>query len=382
VNNTLRDYGFDEAVAQAYSRARADTSAHEPNKSEVPARVLEERRNLYIVVREGPDGSILTEEAVVSGKFRKSAASASQLPAVGDWVLLLPNQNGAATIRAVLPRRGAFMRKAPGDTDHDLVDAQVVAANVDLALIVCAVGEDWNERRIERYATLAKASGARPLLAISKADLAPDGGELLGRARIAAPGITTILVCAPQGQGLPELAAEIPSGSSVVLVGSSGAGKSTLLNALAGQDLASTGEVREDDQRGRHTTTHRQLYRLSAGPAAGALIIDTPGMRELQLWADEDEVGGAFPEIEELARGCRFRDCRHELEPGCAVREALESGALDAGRYEGWRKLVKEASFLRTKEDHAAKESERRRWKSIEMSRRAYAKTQRRGGER
>lgn len=377
MSNALRDYGFDEAVDQAFASARAD--AEGTRTTEVPARVIEGRRNLYIVVREGIDDSILTEEAVVSGKLRKEAVSASQLPAVGDWVLLLPNPSGESTIRAVMPRRGAFMRKAPGDAAHDIIDAQVVAANVDLALIVCAAGEDWNDRRIERYATLARASGARPLLAVTKADLAPDGEAILERARIAAPGIGTVLVCAPEGRGLAELAAEIPRGSTVVLVGSSGAGKSTLLNALAGEELASTGEVREDDQRGRHTTTHRQLYRLSSGPASGSLIIDTPGMRELQLWADEEEVGGAFPEIQELSRGCRFRDCRHGIEPGCAVREALESGALDPDRYEGWRKLAKEAAFLRTKEDHAAKESERRRWKSIEMSRRAYAKAERRG---
>lgn len=373
MSNALCDYGFDEAVELALAEARAEGSP----ASDVPARVVEERRGLYMVVCEGPDGAAAIEAANVSGKLRKEALSASQFPAVGDWVLLAPNPSGEGSIRAVLARRGAFMRKAPGDIAHDRVDAQVVAANVDLALIVCAAGEDWNERRIERYATLARASGARAFLAITKADLAPDGDALLQRARVAAPGIGAALVCAPEGRGLPELAAEIPRGSTVVLVGSSGAGKSTLLNALAGEALAGTGEVREDDQRGRHTTTRRQLYRVAAGHVPGALVIDTPGMRELQLWADEEEVGAAFPEIEALASSCRFRDCSHDGEPGCAVRAALESGALEAGRFEGWRKLAKEAAFLRTKEDHAAKEAERRRWKSIEMSRRSYEKAER-----
>jgi len=179
------------------------------------------------------------------------------------------------------------------------------------------------------------------------------------------------MVCAPELRGLAELDFALVPGKTVVLLGSSGAGKSTLLNALAGADLARTSEVREDDQRGRHTTTHRQLYRLDSG----ALVIDTPGMRELQLWADEGAVDSAFPEIEALAELCRFRDCGHEDEPGCAVLAALEAGSLDRGRYSGWKKLAKETAFLRAREEGTAKEAERRRWRSIEMSRRSFEKS-------
>jgi ribosome biogenesis GTPase len=292
------------------------------------------------------------------------------MPVVGDWVCAKPALGGITMIRSVLPRLGAFIRKAPGDTEHDRIDAQVVAANADAAFIVTAAVKDWNPRRVERYLALARSAGATPVLVITKADLARDPGALLSEAERAAPGVATALVCAPEGRGLEALGFALRPGSTVVLIGSSGAGKSTLLNTLAGSRLAATGEVREDDQRGRHTTTSRQLYRLGSG----ALVIDTPGLRELQLWADEAEVGAAFPEIEAFAELCRFRDCRHEAEPGCAVRAALEAGGIERGRYDSWRKLVKEAAFLKAREDGSAKESERRRWRSIERSRRSFAK--------
>jgi ribosome biogenesis GTPase len=359
---TLRDYGYISFFQESF-----ESTARE---GEVPARVVEEQRGRYRIARSGEGGGTIEEEAQAGGLLRREAASASQMPVVGDWVSAQPSAGGTTMIRAVLPRRSAFIRKAPGDTAHDRIDAQAVAANVDSAFIVTAAGRDWNPRRVERYVALAFSAGVRPLLAITKADLAPDPAALLAQAGVAAPGVAAVLLCAPQGRGLEELSQALSPGSTVVLIGSSGAGKSTLLNALAGETLAPAGEVREDDQRGRHTTTHRELFRLRSG----ALVIDTPGMRELQLWADEDDVDLAFPEIETLAASCRFRDCRHESEPGCAVREALESGSLDEGRYLGWRKLVKEAAFLRTREDRSAKEAERRRWKTIEMSRRSFAK--------
>ena len=245
-----------------------------------------------------------------------------------------------------------------------------MAANVDYAFIVTAAVRDWNPRRVERYLALVRSAAALPVLVIAKADLAGDPGGLLAEAERAAPGVTTALVCSPEGRGLEALTFALKPGSTVVLIGSSGAGKSTLLNALAGERLAATGEVREDDRRGRHTTTSRQLYRLGSG----ALVIDTPGMRELQLWAEEGEVDAAFPEIEALAADCRFRDCRHGAEPGCAVRAALEAGGVEAKRYESWRKLVKEAACLKAREDGSTRESERRRWRSIEKSRRSFAK--------
>jgi ribosome biogenesis GTPase / thiamine phosphate phosphatase len=364
----LRDYGFIRHFEESFMSTA--------NEGEVAARVIEEQRERYRVLREGPNGKAVEEEARVSGVLRQAAASASAMPAVGDWLSIRAGDGGSAMIRSVLPRKSAFVRKAPGDAEHDRIDAQVVAANVDTAFIVTAAGRDWNPRRVERYVALAKAARVDALLVLTKADLARDPAALLSEACFAAPGIELALVCAPEGMGLEALETSLRPGKTVVLLGSSGAGKSTLLNALAVRELAATKAVREDDERGRHTTTHRQLYRIPSG----ALVIDTPGMRELQLWAEEEEVVSAFPEIEEFAASCRFRDCRHESEPGCAVREALELGDLDGERYDSWRKLAKEAAFLGTKKDHSAKDAERRRWKSIETSMRSFKKHSSRGG--
>jgi ribosome biogenesis GTPase / thiamine phosphate phosphatase len=359
----LREMGFSSFFETAF-----DSMARE---GEAPARVIEEQRDRFRILVPSESGQPHEEGARASPGLGREADSASELPAVGDWAVVEPTRGELRTIRAVLPRKSAFMRKAPGDVLHDRIEAQVVAANVDYAFIVAAAGRDWNPRRVERYIALARAADTEPVLVIAKADLAEDVVALITEAELVAPGIRLALVCAPEGRGLDELGFALTPGKTVVLLGSSGAGKSTLLNALAGRALARTSEVREDDQRGRHTTTHRQLYTLSSG----ALVIDTPGMREIKLWADEEAVGSAFPEIELLAEGCRFRDCSHEGEPGCAVRAAIEAGNLDGGRYSGWKKLSKEAAFLRTKEDHAAKEEARRRWKSIEMSRRSFAKS-------
>ncbi len=360
--DALDGFGYTPLLEAAFSETA--------EAGEVPARVVEEQRDRFRIVRAAEGFGVLEEEAKASGALRREADSASQLPAVGDWVSVRPAEGSLSVILRLLPRTSAFMRKAPGDVRHDRIEAQVIAANVNFAFIVAAAGLDWNPRRVERYVALALAAGTTPVLVIAKSDLAENPASLLAEAARAAPGLRTAMVCAPEGSGLGELSFALERGKTVVLLGSSGAGKSTLLNALAGEDLAGTGEVRVDDQRGRHTTTHRHLYRLGSG----ALVIDTPGMRELQLWADEEAVGSAFPEIEALAADCRFRDCAHGLEPGCAVRAAVESGELEEGRFASWRKLSREAAYLRTKENHSAKDAERRRWKSIEMSRRSFAK--------
>lgn len=363
----LREYGYTPSFHEAFLALSRE--------GEVPARIVEERRGRYRVVREAPGApGVVEEDALPQARLGRDAASAAEMPAVGDWAVAMPTPGGPTLLRALLPRSSAYMRKAAGDAAYDKIEAQVIAANVDLALIVAAAGRDWNPRRVERYFALAAASGASPILVITKADIAEDPSALLAEAEAIGGGAPVAMVCAPRGLGLEELCSRLKAGDSVVLLGSSGAGKSTLLNALAGEELARTSEVREDDQRGRHTTTHRQLYRLESGLAAGVLVVDTPGMRELQLMASEEDVDAAFPEIEELASSCRFRDCRHQGEPGCAVLGALEEGSLDRGRYEGWRKLAKEAAFLKTREDHGAKDAERRRWKSIAKSQRSFAK--------
>jgi ribosome biogenesis GTPase len=372
----LLDFGFDERFLGDY------LAVAEPG--DMPARVVEVQRGRYTAICRDSQGGIREVDARLSGRLSWEAGGAdaapADLPVVGDWIVLRRGgPEGAdasdlsAQIRSILPRRTAFVRKAPGDVEYDKVEAQVLAANVDTTFIVTAAGRDWNPRRLERYLTLAWESGAEPVVVITKADLAEEPEALLSEARGIAIGARCVLVCAPEGRGLEDLSAWLRAGRTVVLLGSSGAGKSTLLNALAGRKLAKTTEVREDDQRGRHTTTHRQLYKLESG----ALVIDSPGMRELQLWSCEEDVNASFPDIAELASRCRFRDCKHASEPGCAVREALGSGALDRGRYESWRKLAREAAYLQYKENRIVREAEQRRWKAINKQMRGYSKERR-----
>jgi len=366
----LRDYGYDEERAAEFAAATTD-------ERDEPARVVESSRGSCRIVCGGPAGDVEEMPATTSGSLLHSSDTSAELPSVGDWIVARrPPDGGSAQIRAVLSRRTAFARKAPGDAEHDKIEAQVIAANIDIAVIVAAAGRDWNPRRVERYLTVAYESGARVLLAITKADLAEDIEGLEAEAELAAPCVPRSLVCALDGRGMDVLREAFAPALSVVLLGSSGAGKSTLLNTLAGEKLADTGEVRADDQRGRHTTTRRQLYKLDSG----ALVIDTPGLRELQLLVEGDAIDAAFPEIEAAAELCRFRDCRHASEPGRAVIAAVESGAIDRGRYESWRKLGKESAFLRARVDHAAKDAERRRWKSIEKSMRPFRNRSSRGG--
>lgn len=300
---------------------------------------------------------------------------ASSRPAVGDWVLARPvegldGREGLTGLAvAILPRRGILARKEAGLRQQ----LQVLAANVDLALIVAAAGRDFNPRRIERYLALAWEGEVNPLIVLTKMDLAEDPGALVAEAEALAFGVPVIPTSSVSGEGLEALAARMGPGGSSALLGSSGAGKSSLLNALAGYKLADTGEVREDDQRGRHTTTHRELFAL----ASGALVIDTPGLREIQLWAEGEAVDGAFADIEELAASCRFRDCSHQEEPGCAVRAALEEGSLDAGRHASWRKLRREVAWLDRREDASLARAERERWRAINQSMRGYTKERR-----
>ncbi len=373
----LLAFGFDEGFARAFA------SLAEPG--DLPARIVEVRRGRYSALRADAAGGLVEVEALLSGAFMNRAETGGDFPAVGDWAVLrqagaagggaagVAEVSGPALITAVLPRRSAFARKAPGETGRDKVEAQVLAANVDSAFIVIAAGRDWNPRRLERYLALAEEAGVRAVVVITKADLAENPEALLEEAASTALGVERALVCAPEGRGLESLAERLAPGKTIVLLGSSGAGKSTLLNALAGRALAPTGEVRADDERGRHTTTHRQLYRLSGG----ALVIDTPGLREVQLWAEEESVDAVFEEIEERATRCRFRDCRHENEPGCAVRAALEAGDIDLGRYESWRKLRREVAYLDSRSDPAARRAEAERWKAINKSMRGYSKERR-----
>jgi len=329
-----------------------------------PARVLEVRRGSFLVAALDGVGGLVELEAKPSGHLSAGCGVGSEWPATGDWVSLRPrpglSSDETVIVEAVLPRRSAFSRKAAGDTRYDKVEEQVIAANIDTVFIIAAAGNDFSVRRIERYATLALESGAAPVLVVTKADLAGDGiAELVAAAGEACPFAPAFPVCSLTGAGLDRMARFLVPGSTSVLLGSSGSGKSTLLNALAGARLNATGAVRDFDQRGRHTTTARTLFCLDNG----AMIIDTPGLREVQLWLGDDSVGGVFTEIEEAAASCRFSDCTHQNEPGCAVKAGLSDGSITVERYQSWLKLLAEARFLETKTNPLARKAEKDKWK-------------------
>jgi ribosome biogenesis GTPase len=288
-------------------------------------------------------------DARLSGKLHSE-----NTVAVGDWVLWDP---ATETVEAALPRRTEFARKKPGAPTQK----QVLAANVDVVWIVTGLDGDFSLRRLERYLVLVSESGARPVVVLNKSDLCLDPAAALREARPVAAGAPVVLVSALSGMGLDDLAQHIDRGETGALIGSSGAGKSTLINGLLGYEAQIVQPVIGRDGRGRHTTTHRELILMPAG----WLLMDLPGLREVQLWASEDAVGQTFAEVTALAERCRFRDCRHQGEPGCAVEAALRDGVLEPGRLESYHKLQKELSHLRTKQDEGAALEQKRLWKRI-----------------
>ena len=328
----------------------------------VPGRVLTEERGQYLVATANGEGP-----ASPSGRLRHDADldPTAAWPAVGDWVALDPLPDGAATngehrlIQRVLPRRTAVVRRAPGDRR---LPSQVLAANVNVAFVVTSMNADFNLRRLERYLAVAWESGATPVVLLSKADLADDVESFRVAAASVAGGVDVLAVSAITGQGLDELRAHLGPGRTVVFTGSSGVGKSSIVNALAGQPLLGTAEIREDDARGRHTTTRRQLVRLADG-----LLIDTPGLRELGV-LDGGGVATAFDDVERIAATCRFSDCRHRSEPGCAIRAALRDGSLSAERLEAYGKLQREAERAAMATDALARRAERKKWTAIHRS--------------
>jgi ribosome biogenesis GTPase / thiamine phosphate phosphatase len=316
------------------------------------ARVVAEDRGSYLVL--GPAGE---SRASVSGRFRFEAEDdAAAFPAVGDWVVVEGGMVGETVIHAVLPRRSALVRQAAGRR----TEAQVVGANLDVVFVVASLNADLNLRRLERYVAAAWDSGAEPVILLTKADVATDLADALTAVDSVASGAAVVVVSAVDGRGVEEVRARIGLGRTVAFVGSSGVGKSTLLNRLAGTELAVTQAIREDDARGRHTTTRRELHLLPGG----GLVLDTPGMRELALW-DGEGLDRTFADIEALEGRCRFGDCRHGGEPGCAIAAALADGSLEADRYESWQKLQREAAHHERRVDALARNAERRRWRQI-----------------
>jgi ribosome biogenesis GTPase len=337
--------GWSERRAEAFAPYAADGL--------LPARVSLEHTHIY---------RVLTGEhewlARVSGRFRHQAAGRADFPAVGDWVAVEPPaSDGEARIHAVSPRSSRFSRRAAGDRTEE----QVVAANVDTVFLVTGLDDNFNPRRIERYLAVAWESGALPVIVLNKADLVDDPERHVEDVRALAPTIAVHAVSCREPATLDALRNHLGFGQTGALLGSSGVGKSTIVNRLIGQDLLRTRDVRVSDSHGRHTTTARQLVML---PGHGVLI-DTPGMRELQLWDPGEALSSAFADIAELAAGCRFRDCRHEAEPGCAVREAVQSGEVAESRLESYLKLVREQEYEFRRQDQRAQLEQKRRWKML-----------------
>lgn len=336
----LEDWGWDEAWAAAF--------AAEPGRGLLPARIVDERRGLFGVVAADGDW-----KARLPGALRHRAAERADLPAVGDWTAIEPvGRERTALVRRVLPRRTKLSRKAAGEGMLE----QVIAANLDAVFVTTAMNKDFNARRLERFLAVCRESGAAPVLLLNKLDQCADPAPYLEEARAVAAGAPVLPLSAKTGVGIAALAEWIRPGRTVGFVGSSGVGKSTLVNFLRGSELIPTKETRARDEHGRHTTTHRQLFLLPGG----GVLLDTPGMREMQPWEADSGIAKAFDEIEALAASCRFKDCGHDTEPGCAVKAGVESGAVLAARLASWRKLREEAA-ARTKRIDPAKRAAAKR---------------------
>lgn len=335
----LTRYGWTDAFSRQFELLS------ETHPDCAPARVIEQQRGLYRVF--GEDGDYA---AALSGRFAHEADQGG-FPVVGDWVVAaLRPQERTSTIHGLLPRATVFRRKAPDDR------LQVIAANLDVALIAAALNGDLSPRRIERYLAVAREGGAEPIVVLTKADLCEDVAARRAEIEAVAGDAPVIAISSLTGDGVAALAAHLTPGRTAALLGSSGVGKSTLLNALAGETLMHTAAISGDDKRGRHTTTHRELFVLPSG----VLILDSPGMREMAVWGADEGVSATFEDVAEIVAACRFSDCRHRGEPGCAVAAAFESGALTEERWRGYDKLQRELAYEARKDDPLARAETRR----------------------
>ena len=324
---TLEALGWDDTWEAAYAPHRGPGA--------VAARVSAPHR--------GGAYDVLTEDAEVRvrlpGRTRRSAPA--DVPVVGDWVAVDLERAAVPTIAAVLPRRTKLSRRAAHDPGSDVAQEQVVAANVDVVFVTASLADDLSPRLLERYLTLAWESGARPAILLLKADLEPDPARIAGDLAEIAGRVPIAVVSTRTGLGLDQVRSLLAPGTTGALIGPSGVGKSTLVNTLVGEEVLETGEVAVDGT-GRHTTTRRQLVLLPGG----GIVVDNPGIRELHLWLADEGLDEAFSDVVELASQCRFADCRHETEPGCAVQAALASGALSPERWASYRELERELAEL------------------------------------
>jgi ribosome biogenesis GTPase len=304
-------------------------------------------------------GEVLAD---VAGRLRHEARGLQDLPVTGDWVALRPSAGGRSVLHAILPRRSRFSRKVAGAVTEE----QVLAANVDTALLVLGLDGDYNPRRLERYLITAWDSGASPVVLLNKSDLCDDLDARVREIEAIAAGVPVHPISSLRREGLEALASYVAPGRTLVVLGSSGVGKSTFINALLGADALRTQAVRAHDDRGKHTTTHRELIVLPGG----GLIVDTPGLRELQLWSGE--VDSAFEDIAALAAACLYRDCAHEREPRCAVQAAVAEGRLPQGRLASYHKLRAELRYQERRQDQGAQIAEKRKWKAIHKAARHH----------
>jgi ribosome biogenesis GTPase len=340
----LTTLGWDETLAEQFETYRADGL--------IPGRVTVQHRGAYDTLTEL--GELRCD---VAGRLYEESSSPADLPAVGDWVAIAPRADeSAGTIQALLPRRTKFSRK----TAWQAAEEQVLAANVDVVFIVTSLNEDLNLRRLERYLILARESGAQPVVLLTKSDLADDPGTAHEAVEAVAADVPVLVLSSVTGEGLDAVSAYLRPGVTAALLGSSGVGKSTLVNTLAGTELLETQELRSDGQ-GRHTTVRRELVQLPGG----ALVIDTPGMRELQLWVADEALEETFDDVTSLFEHCRFADCSHESEPGCAVKAALADGTLAQERWDSYLKLEAELAHLERRLDKRAQAEERKRWRAM-----------------
>ena len=326
----------------------------------IPARVISEHRERYMIYCDA--GEI---QAEVTGKFMFTADSPSDYPKTGDWTAVSLTEGGPALIHAVLPRKSIFSRKSAGSRAEE----QVLAANVDTAFIVQGLDDNYNPMRLARFITALSRTAVKPVIILNKSDLNPESGTLADETRGLFPGTDVLCVSALCGNGLAQIESYLAPGTTCVFTGSSGVGKSTIINSLIGRNKIETNEVSRKGSRGRHTTVGRQLYFLESG----AMLIDTPGIRELSVWNDSGSVTG-LPLIDEYAAGCRYRDCSHENEPGCAVRAAYESGEIPEEIMKSHSKLKKEAQYLQSKIDETAGAQRKKKEKQLGRSIKGFYK--------